>query len=94
MSDSVGLEYISFRVWVGFWLTAITTVVICFEGSFLVKLISRFTEEIFAALISLIFIIEVFIKLASVSTCYYKVNKLELEGTVHVAKEIGRMGME
>lgn len=63
----MGLEYISFRVWIGIWLSIITALVIMFEGSFLVRLVTRFTEEVFAALISLIFIIEVFIKLAAVS---------------------------
>lgn len=38
------------------------------EGSFLVRFISRFTQEIFSILISLIFIYETFSKLIKVST--------------------------
>lgn len=41
-------------------------VTVAFEGSFLVRFVSRFTQEIFSFLISLIFICETFIKLAKV----------------------------
>ncbi|XP_005992276.1 band 3 anion transport protein [Latimeria chalumnae] len=57
------LEYIVGRVWIGFWLILIAFVIVAFEGSFLVRYISRFTQEIFAFLISLIFIYETFAKL-------------------------------
>ncbi|XP_041121475.1 anion exchange protein 2-like isoform X4 [Polyodon spathula] len=56
-------EYIVGRVWIGFWLTLIVVVIVVFEGSFLVRFISRFTQEIFSFLISLIFIYETFSKL-------------------------------
>jgi len=45
----------------------ITCIVIALEGSFIVKYITRFTEEVFAILISLIFINEVIQKLMQVS---------------------------
>lgn len=45
----------------------ITFVVIGLEGSFLVKNITRFTEEIFTIVISLIFIYEVVKKMKAVS---------------------------
>lgn len=45
----------------------ITFVVIGLEGSFLVKHITRFTEEIFTIVISLIFIYEVVKKMKAVS---------------------------
>ena len=54
------------RVWIGFWLILIVLVMVAFEGSFLVRFVSRFTQEIFAFLISLIFIYETFSKLAKV----------------------------
>ena len=44
-------------------MNVITIFVVMFEGSVLVRYITRFTEEIFAFLISLIFIYEVFKKL-------------------------------
>uniref|UniRef100_A0A672NJG3 Band 3 anion exchange protein-like n=1 Tax=Sinocyclocheilus grahami TaxID=75366 RepID=A0A672NJG3_SINGR len=60
---SNGFEYIVGRVWVGMWLIIIVVVIVAVEGSFLVRFISRFTQEIFSILISLIFIYETFSKL-------------------------------
>ncbi|KAG7492172.1 hypothetical protein MATL_G00012250, partial [Megalops atlanticus] len=60
---SQGIEYIVGRVWVGVWLVVIVVVIVAVEGSFLVRFISRFTQEIFSILISLIFIYETFAKL-------------------------------
>lgn len=64
-------EYLTGRVWIGFWLILIVLVIVAAEGSFLVRYISPFTQEIFAFLISLIFIYETFSKLI-------KVNSLEM----------------
>ncbi|XP_031434629.1 solute carrier family 4 member 1b (Diego blood group) [Clupea harengus] len=63
---SQDIEYIVARVWVGAWLVVIVVVVVAVEGSFLVRFISRFTQEIFSILISLIFIYETFSKLGRV----------------------------
>ncbi|XP_071777566.2 anion exchange protein 2b isoform X1 [Centroberyx gerrardi] len=60
------VEYLTGRVWIGFWLIIIVIVTVAFEGSFLVRFISRFTQEIFSFLISLIFICETFIKLGRI----------------------------
>ncbi|XP_056155620.1 anion exchange protein 2b [Lampris incognitus] len=60
------LEYLTGRVWIGFWLIFIVVVTVAFEGSFLVRFVSRFTQEIFSFLISLIFICETFVKLARI----------------------------
>uniref|UniRef100_A0A8C5AUK6 Anion exchange protein n=1 Tax=Gadus morhua TaxID=8049 RepID=A0A8C5AUK6_GADMO len=60
------VEYLTGRVWIGFWLIIIVTVMVAFEGSFLVRFVSRFTQEIFSFLISLIFICETFIKLGRI----------------------------
>uniref|UniRef100_A0A8C6XU68 Anion exchange protein n=1 Tax=Naja naja TaxID=35670 RepID=A0A8C6XU68_NAJNA len=59
-------EYIVGRVWIGFWLILIVILVVAFEGSFLVRFISRYTQEIFSILISLIFILETFFKLIKI----------------------------
>lgn len=72
------MEYLTGRVWIGFWLVIIVTVMVAFEGSFLVRFVSRFTQEIFSFLISLIFICETFIKL----------------GRVHLRLEIPALGFE
>uniref|UniRef100_A0A4W5LUY6 Anion exchange protein n=1 Tax=Hucho hucho TaxID=62062 RepID=A0A4W5LUY6_9TELE len=61
-----GFEYLTGRVWVGFWLVFIVLLIVAAEGSFMVKYISPFTQEIFAFLISLIFIYETFSKLIKV----------------------------
>uniref|UniRef100_A0A3Q3FCB0 Anion exchange protein n=1 Tax=Labrus bergylta TaxID=56723 RepID=A0A3Q3FCB0_9LABR len=60
------IEYLTGRVWIGFWLIIIVIVTVAFEGSFLVRFVSRFTQEIFSFLISLIFICETFIKLGRI----------------------------
>ncbi|XP_041103548.1 anion exchange protein 2-like isoform X2 [Polyodon spathula] len=61
-----GMEYLTGRVWIGFWLILIVLIMVAFEGSFLVRYVSRFTQEIFAFLISLIFIYETFSKLVKI----------------------------
>ncbi|XP_073401617.1 anion exchange protein 3 [Dendrobates tinctorius] len=62
------IEYLTGRVWIGFWLVLFALVMVAAEGSFLVRYISPFTQEIFAFLISLIFINETFYKLYKVFT--------------------------
>ncbi|XP_031440138.1 anion exchange protein 2b [Clupea harengus] len=60
------VEYLTGRVWIGFWLVIIVLLMVAFEGSFLVRFVSRFTQEIFSILISLIFIYETFSKLGKI----------------------------
>ncbi|NXK70781.1 B3AT protein, partial [Sylvietta virens] len=64
--SSNGMEYIVGRVWIGFWLILLVLVVVACEGSFLVRYLSRYTQEIFSFLISLIFIFETFSKLVTI----------------------------
>ncbi|XP_062994155.1 band 3 anion transport protein isoform X1 [Elgaria multicarinata webbii] len=73
--DSNNYEYIVGRVWIGFWLIILVVVVVAFEGSFLVRFISRYTQEIFSFLISLIFIYETFSKLFKI----FETNPLKKE---------------
>ncbi|XP_072047600.1 band 3 anion transport protein-like isoform X2 [Amphiura filiformis] len=63
---SSGIEYLPFRFWVGLWMFIIATICVAAEGSVLVRFFTRFTEEVFAFLISLIFIYEVFNKLTQI----------------------------
>uniref|UniRef100_A0A2M4B9V3 Anion exchange protein n=1 Tax=Anopheles marajoara TaxID=58244 RepID=A0A2M4B9V3_9DIPT len=56
-------SFLTVRVYVGCWLAIIALVVSAFEGSVYVRLFTRFTQEIFSALISLIFIVETIMKL-------------------------------
>lgn len=52
------LEFLPWRCWIGFWVMIILFGVVALEGCFLVRYFTRFTEEIFACLISVIFIYE------------------------------------
>ncbi|KAL8587703.1 hypothetical protein ACOMHN_020921 [Nucella lapillus] len=65
-----GLDYLEMRLWIGFWTGALLIIMVAFDLSALVRYITRFTEESFAALISLIFIVEAIVKLIRISTEY------------------------
>uniref|UniRef100_A0A665VA32 Anion exchange protein n=1 Tax=Echeneis naucrates TaxID=173247 RepID=A0A665VA32_ECHNA len=84
------IEYLTGRVWIGFWLIIIVIVTVAFEGSFLVRFVSRFTQEIFSFLISLIFICETFLKLVKIfkehplKRCYLD-NSTEVLGEPNTA---------
>lgn len=58
-----GMPFLPFRFWVGFWVAVILMVINAFDLSALVRYITRFTEESFSVLISVIFIVEAFDKL-------------------------------
>ncbi|MCI4384976.1 hypothetical protein PGIGA_G00045070 [Pangasianodon gigas] len=79
--NTQGYEYIVGRVWVGMWLIIIVLIVVAAEASFLVRFISRFTQEIFSILISLIFIYETFFKLYKI----FKDHPLTNSGHTSVA---------
>ncbi|KAK9294619.1 hypothetical protein QLX08_010812 [Tetragonisca angustula] len=57
------LEFLTVRVYVGAWMGIIALAIACVEGSVLVRLFTRFTEEIFTGLISILYIVETFVKL-------------------------------
>ncbi|XP_022213729.2 anion exchange protein 3 isoform X5 [Drosophila obscura] len=59
-------DFLSLRVFVGIWLIIIALCVSAFEGSVYVRLLTRFTQEIFSALITLIYIVETVMKLVSI----------------------------
>uniref|UniRef100_A0A182JC93 Anion exchange protein n=1 Tax=Anopheles atroparvus TaxID=41427 RepID=A0A182JC93_ANOAO len=59
-------NFLTVRVYVGCWLAVIALAVSAFEGSVYVRLFTRFTQEIFSALITLIYIVETAMKLISV----------------------------
>ena len=56
--EEYGVEFLPWRCWIGFWVMMILFGVVALEGCFLVRYFTRFTEEIFACLISAIFIYE------------------------------------
>ncbi len=63
VSRDNNLHYLSFRFWIGTWVSIFLLIIVMFDLSFLVRYITRFTEESFAVLISLIFIYEAFHKI-------------------------------
>ena len=62
-SFSNGLHFLYWRVWIGIWLIILALVVSAFQGSTLVKHFTKFTKDIFASLVALLFIFEAMRKL-------------------------------
>lgn len=64
------------RMYIGLWLFVIALLVASIEGSVFIKVFTRFTEEIFSSLISLLYIYESVSNLLSVSISDVKRMKL------------------
>ncbi|XP_019061579.1 anion exchange protein 4 isoform X4 [Fukomys damarensis] len=64
------LDYLPFRLWVGIWVTTFCLVLVATEASVLVRYFTRFTEEGFCALISLIFIYDALGKMMNLTHAY------------------------
>nr|KAF6448845.1 solute carrier family 4 member 9 [Rousettus aegyptiacus] len=64
------LDYLPFRLWVGIWVATFCLVLVATEASVLVRYFTRFTEEGFCALISLIFIYDAVSKMLSLTYAY------------------------
>lgn len=62
---SMDYSFLTVRVYVGVWLSIIAFTMAAFEGSVYVRLFTRFTQEIFSALITLIYLVETALKLVS-----------------------------
>ena len=62
------LNFMRFRCWTSIWIFVICLVIVCMGWSKYVSLLTRFTEESFATLIALIFIIEGVKKVFSINT--------------------------
>ena len=61
-SKNNDVPYLNFRFWIGLWTALFLVVFVAFNASGIMRLFTRFTEEIFSALISFIFIYEAFVK--------------------------------
>lgn len=61
------LNYLGLRFWIGIWMAFILFIMVMLDLSALVRYITRFTEESFALLIALIFIVEAFKKLLHIA---------------------------
>ena len=63
LCKELGLEFLPARVWQGLWTALFTIILSLFDLCALMKSITRFTEDIFSALISVIFIFEAFLNI-------------------------------
>lgn len=70
--QTMQIDFLCTRVYIGLWLAVIGVGVACFEGSLFVKLFSRFVEDIFSSLIVLLYILESIQKVI----IFYKVHPL------------------
>jgi anion exchange protein len=52
------IDFMEFRLWIGIWTAIFLLLIVMFNLSFLVKYITRFTEDCFATLVAIIFIID------------------------------------
>ncbi|NXK51823.1 S4A4 protein, partial [Chauna torquata] len=66
-SEDYSLDYLEFRLWIGLWVAFFGLVLVATEASYLVQYFTRFTEEGFCALISLIFIYDSLKKMLSLA---------------------------
>lgn len=64
------IDFLTWRVWIGVWVMLILWVVVALEGCYLVEHFTRFTEEVFSVLISILFIYEAAYFLIKVSVIY------------------------
>ena len=81
------MHFLSFRFWIGLWVTVILLIIVAFDLSFLVRYITRFTEESFAVLISVIFIYEACSKTLQVLTTQHSAHtgiKAEIKGHIYL----------
>lgn len=83
---SSGIDFLQMRIFIGLWLGFIGLFVACLEGSWLVKLFTRFTEDIFSALIVLLYILESVTKLILIfrrhplMTSYWEFKEVTVAG--------------
>lgn len=68
--DQGNLDYLAFRFWIGVWTTILCLVLVATDASALVRYFTRFTEETFSVLISVIFIYEALKKLGDIGNDY------------------------
>lgn len=83
---SQGWDFLPCRFWLGMWTAVMILALVAVDASFLVAYITRFTEEAFATLISIIFIVESFLAMSKLRypkapITEHFVNEIDLNGT-------------
>lgn len=89
------LDYLEFRLWIGLWVAFFGLILVATEASYLVQYFTRFTEEGFCALISLIFIYDAVKKMLILADSFpvnwnYKINDVTLYGCICNASDTGK----
>lgn len=64
------------RLCVSLWTTFFIIILVAFEGSFMIRYVTRFTEEIFALIIAFVYLYEPFKKIYKVNTLYLLISIL------------------
>ena len=64
------IDFLEFRLWIGIWTGFLILVFVFFNLSFLVKFITRFTEDCFASLVAVLFIIDAFKSIFKINSKY------------------------
>lgn len=59
-------DFLTIRIYIGMWLGVIAVAIAAFDGCVYLRLLTRFTQELFASLISLIFMMEAVFKVIEV----------------------------
>ncbi|XP_067422975.1 anion exchange protein 4 [Emydura macquarii macquarii] len=93
-SKDYSLDYLEFRLWIGLWVAFFGLILVATEASYLVQYFTRFTEEGFCALISLIFIYDAVKKMLILADSFpvnwnYKINDVTLYGCICNASDTG-----
>jgi hypothetical protein len=73
------VNFLEFRLWIGIWIFLLLLIFVTFNLSFLVKYITRFTEDCFASLVALIFIYDAIREILKIRKIYpvnYRSNVL------------------
>ncbi|MCO4771038.1 MAG: HCO3- transporter [Deltaproteobacteria bacterium] len=96
LTERLGIPYMPTLAWVGFWTSGMLLVLAFTDASSLIRYFTRFTDDTFAALISLIFIYEALSDIQKVFTGHevsYATALLSLVlslGTYGLARSLGR----
>ena len=85
------IDYLPWRVWIGIWLVIIALLVAMFQGSVMVRYFTKFTKDIFAGLVALLFIFEAFNKLAKIFKAHplMSIKTLSSEFGILLAEKLG-----
>ncbi|KAF2358899.1 Bicarbonate transporter eukaryotic [Trinorchestia longiramus] len=82
-AESFEMEYLPLRVWIGVWMTVCAALISAFELVFVVKHLTRFTEEIFSTLVCLIFIYGAIEKMVAIFQAHPLQNEYFYEDANH-----------